>query len=83
MAKIQNLLRDWWGREVHLLQRTAGWAKHFIRGHIEEAVLSAEKGAKGQVDEWVDTAHVVWSEVTGLNGCGELGCDNGNVEPVI
>ena len=38
-----------------------------FRDH-NEADLWAAKGAKGHVDEWADTAHVVWSEVIGLCG---------------
>ena len=44
---------------------------------FEEADLWAAKCVKGREDEWVDTAHVVWSEVTGLCGFWDGSCDNG------
>ena len=76
VAKTQNHLRDWWGRGVHLRYSTAEWSTHIFREHNKEADFWAEKSAKGQVDEWVETAHVVWSEDIGLcrfwDGC----CDN-------
>ena len=50
---------------------------HILREHNKEADAWADKGAKGQVDEWVDTAHVVWSEVIGLCGFWDGSCDNG------
>ena len=68
MAKTQNLLRDWWGRRVHLRQRAAEWATHIFREHNKEADAWAEESAEGQVDEWVDTARVVRSEVIDLCG---------------
>ena len=58
VAKTQNLLRDWWGRGVHLRQRTAEWATHIFREHNKEADTWAGKGAKGHVHEWVDTARM-------------------------
>ena len=67
VANAQNLLREW-GRGVDLRQRTADWATHIFREHNKEADLWAANGAKGHVDEWVATAHVVWSEVIGLCG---------------
>ena len=36
------------------------------------------KGAKEWVDEWVDTAQIAWSEVTGLCRFLEGSCDNGS-----
>ena len=45
-----------------------------------QKLTCAEKGAKGQVDERVDTAHVVWSEVIGLCGFWDGSCDNGECE---
>ena len=36
---------------------------HNFREHDEGADAWAEEGAKGRVEVWVDTAHVVWSEV--------------------
>ena len=38
--------------------------------------MRAARGAKGE-DEWVDTVHVAWSEVTGLCGFWDDSCDNG------
>ena len=32
---------------------------------------------KGREDEWVDTAHVVWSEVASLRGFWDGSCDDG------
>ena len=61
VATTQNLLRYWWGRGVDLRHPAADWA--------------ALK--KLSEDEWVDTAHVVWSEVTGLCGFSDGSCDNG------
>ena len=37
----------------------------------------AVKGVKGREDEWVDTAHVAWSEVTGLCVFWDGSCDEG------
>ena len=68
MATTQNLLREWWRRGVDLRQRIADWATHIFREHNEEADLWAAKGVQGREDEWVDTARVVWSEVTSLCG---------------
>ena len=66
--KTQNLLRARWGPGVHLRQRTADCDTHVFREHNKEATLWADKGAKGRVDEWVDIARVVWSEVVVLAG---------------
>ena len=77
VAQTHNLLRAWWARGVHSRQRTAEWATHIFREHHKEAHAWAEKGAKGQVDEWVDNAHVVWSQVIGLCGFWDGSCDNG------
>ena len=52
------------GRGVDLRQRIADWATHIFREHNKEADLRAAKGVKGREDEWVDTVHVAWSEVT-------------------
>ena len=43
VANTQNLPREWWGRGVHLRQRTAEWATHFCREHNKEADLWAER----------------------------------------
>ena len=51
---------------------------HIFLEHNKEADTWADKGAKGRVEEWVDTAHVVWSEVIGLCGFWDGSCDNGN-----
>ena len=77
VAIAQDLLRDWWGRGVDLRPRIADWATHIFREHNKEADLWAAKCAKGREDEWVDTAHVAWSEVTCLCGFGDGRCDNG------
>ena len=52
------------------------WATHTLREHNREADMRAARGAKGE-DEWVDTVHVAWSEVTGLCGFWDDSCDNG------
>ena len=59
VANTQNLLRDWRGRGVHLRPRTAEWATLIFREHNIEADVWAEKGAKGQVDERVDTLRIL------------------------
>ena len=51
----------------------ADWAVHIFR----EADSWAAKGVRGREYEWVDTAHVVWSEVTGLCVFWDGSCDNG------
>ena len=33
---------------------------HTCREHNKEADLSADKGAKGHVEEWVDTTRIAW-----------------------
>ena len=63
----QNLLREWWGRGIRLRQRTAEWVTHTFREH-KEADLWADKGAKGRVEEWADTARIAWPEVPGVCG---------------
>ena len=73
----QNLLREWRGRGVAVRQRIANWATLFFREHNKEADLWAAKGVKGREDEWVDTARVVRSDVTGLCGFWDGSCDNG------
>ena len=78
VENTQNLLENWWGRGVHLRHRTAVWATHIFRERNEEADAWAEKGAKGRVEEWVDTVHVVWSEVIGFCGFWDGSCDNVN-----
>ena len=78
VEKTENTLRDWWGRKFHLRLRTADWATHVFREHNKEADLWADRGPKGRVEEWVDTARVVWSEVIGLCGFWDGSCDNVN-----
>ena len=78
MATTHNLLREWWCRGIRLRQQTADWSTHVFREHNKEADLWGDKGAKGRVEEWVDIAHVVWSEVTGLGGFWDGRCDKGN-----
>ena len=48
-----------------------------FREHHIEADVWAGKGVKGPVGEWVDTANVVWSEVTGLCGFRDGSCESG------
>ena len=48
-----------------------------LREHNKEADLGTAKGVKGREDEWVDTGHVVWSEVTGLCVFSDGSCDDG------
>ena len=79
----QNLPREWWCQGFPPRQRIAGWATHIFREHNKEADPWAAKGVKGRVGEWVDTAHVVWSEVTSLCGFWDGSCDNGNCGAVI
>ena len=43
----------------------------------EKLICGLQQGVKGREDEWVDTAHVVRSEVTGLCGFWDGSCDNG------
>ena len=62
----QNLLREWWGRGIRLRQRTTEWVTHTFREHNKEADLWA--GAKGRVEEWVDTTRIARPDVTGLCG---------------
>ena len=50
------------------LMESTEWATHVFREHKKEADLWADKGAKGRVEECVDTARVVWSEVIVLVG---------------
>ena len=66
-------------RGLHLRHHVADWAIHIFREHNKEADSLAGKGVKGREVEWVDTASVVWSEVTGLCGFwdGSCGCENG------
>ena len=66
VATTHNLLREWWCRGIRLRQQTADWSTHVFREHNKETDLCGDKAAKGRVEEWVDTAQVVWSEVTGL-----------------
>ena len=54
---------------------------HIFLEHNKGTDLSVEKGAKGQVEKWVDTVHVVWSEVVGL--CGMAIVIMANVEVVF
>ena len=62
----ENNGADWWTYDNEL----PTWATHIFREHNKEADLWAAKGAKGHVDEWVDAAHVVWSEVSVSLGFG-------------
>ena len=78
MVATQNLQRECWGRGFRLRQRAADWVTHAFREHNKEADMWADKGATEWVDEWVDTAHIAWSEVTGLCGFWDGSCDNGN-----
>ena len=48
-----------------------------FREHHKEADQWADMGAKGRVDDRVDTARVAWSEVTGLCGFWDGSCDTG------
>ena len=73
----QNLLREWWGQKVDQRQRSADLATHIFREHNKEADLWAATGVKGLEDEWVDDAHVIWSEVIGLCGFWDGSFDNG------
>ena len=49
-----------------------------FREHNKEADQWADKGAKGRVEEWVDTTRIAWPEVTGLCGSWDGSSDNGN-----
>ena len=55
----------------------ADWAVHISREHYKEADLWAGRGVKGREAEWVDTANVVWYEVTGLCGFWDGSCESG------
>ena len=44
---------------------------------IQKLICGLQRGAKGHADEWVSTAHVVWSEVIGSCGFRDGSCDNG------
>ena len=55
---IQNLLRKWWGRGIRLRHRTVEWVTHTFREHNKEADQWEEEGAKGRVEEWVDTTRM-------------------------
>ena len=72
VANTQNLLREWWGEES-TNDNGLPIGRHIFRGHNKEDDLWAATGVKGREDEWVDTAHSVWSEVTGLCGFGMAG----------
>ena len=78
VEKAQNLLREWWGRGIRFRWRTAEWITHTFREHNTEADLWADKGAKGRVEEWVDTTRIEWQEVTSLCGFCDGSCDNCN-----
>ena len=69
---------EWWGRGIRLRQRTAECVTHTFREHNKEADQRADKGAKGRVEEWVDTTRIAWPEVTSLCGFLYGSCDNGN-----
>ena len=58
-------------------KRVADWAVHIFREHNKEADLWAGKGVKGSEEEWVDTANVVWSEVTSLCDFWDGSCESG------
>ena len=66
IGSVQNNLREWWRRGVNPRHRAADWAVHIFREHNKEADSWARNGVKGHEKEWVDIAHVVWSEVTSL-----------------
>ena len=75
MEATQNLLREWRSRGIRV--RPLGHT-HTFREHNKEADLRADKGAKVRVEEWVDTARIAWSDVTGLCGFWDGSCDYGN-----
>ena len=65
---VQELVRDWWGREPNLRRRTIGCAH--LREHNKEADEWAGKRPRCLKE---DETNVVWSDVTGI--CGFLdGC---------
>ena len=51
--------------------------RYTSREHYKEADLWAGRGVKGREAEWVDTANVVWYEVTGLCGFWDGSCESG------
>ena len=51
---------------IRLRQPTTEWATHTFREHNNDADLWAGKGAKGRVEEWVDTTRFAWTKVTCL-----------------
>ena len=65
---------------IYERHRTAERTTHIFREHNKEADAWAEEGAKGLVEELVDTAQVVWPEIIRIGLCGfwDGSCDNGN-----
>ena len=51
VEKVQNFLREWWGRGIRLRQQTTDWVTHTFREHNKEGDLWAGKGAKGRAEE--------------------------------
>ena len=68
---------------MDLRKRAGGWAIHSFLEHDKDADAWAGNGVKGRVGEWVDTANVVWSEVTGLCGFWDGSCEDGTCEAGI
>ena len=68
VRSAQKQLRDWWDRGVDLRRRADDWAIHIFGEHDKEADTWAEKGVRGQQEEWWDDSKLVWSEVSGLCG---------------
>ena len=68
---------DWISGHANLKKRecTLEKTRNFLRDRWGWAFR--REGAKGRVEEWVDTAHVLWSEVIGLCGFWDGSCDNG------
>ena len=64
-------------RAVDLRQRVADWAILIFREHNKKADALSVEGVKGRIGEWVDTANVAWSELTGLCGFLDGSCENG------
>ena len=78
VADTQNLQGEWWSmNSLATVNRRVG-RTHTVREHNREADQWADKGAKGRVEEWVDTTRIAWPEVPGLCGFGDGSCDNGN-----
>ena len=65
------------GRGIRFRRRTAEWITHTFREHNTEADLRANKGAKGRVEEWVDTTRIEWQEVSGTGAMTTAKCGCG------